>query len=62
MFPLLWKVAFALIAVQCANAFDDVPRLDPAISTVRPHDAPSSDSCVGQVGFVCCDKIAIIFF
>lgn len=50
MSALLWTVAFVLVTFQYANAFDNMPRLDPAIPTVRPHNAPNSDSCVGQVG------------
>lgn len=48
----MWRLsAILLITAHLINAFDDMPPLDPSISTVSPHVAPTSDSCVGELFF-----------
>jgi hypothetical protein len=57
MVTFFWNVMFVLAIGQFVSAFDNMPRLDPAISTVRPHEAPNSDSCVGQCAMIFVDEM-----
>uniref|UniRef100_A0A7E4VAS2 CPG4 domain-containing protein n=1 Tax=Panagrellus redivivus TaxID=6233 RepID=A0A7E4VAS2_PANRE len=47
-----------LLALPLTLAFDNAPTLDPAIPTMSPHEAPTSDSCVGQCAFHFVDAIS----
>lgn len=57
MIELLWRLGFLMMVLRLAHAFDDMPPLDPSISTVSPHVAATSDSCVGQCAMIFVDEM-----
>ncbi|CAI4222703.1 unnamed protein product [Auanema sp. JU1783] len=54
---MLWNIAVCLVLSCLANAFDQMPTLDPSIPTVSPHTSSNPDSCVGQCAFGFVDAI-----
>lgn len=49
---------FVGLLISGTMAFDDMPILnDRMISTISPHNAPNSDSCVGQCAMIFVDEM-----